>query len=100
MKTLVISYDDKHGYGTVVDPDGCVYSEFVWNGNHEIVTETPDTDCEDFNDNARWLIKTLLAILEMEKQDEAAHCDWTADADKDAATGKYRFNVELKRVDE
>lgn len=98
MKTICITYDDKCNYGSVISVNTCTYSEFVWNSEYEIVDETPDTDCEDFNDNARWLMKTLLEILKMENQDPHAHADWSADADENANTGEYRFNVELKKV--
>lgn len=100
MATIVISYDKELGTASVVDPDSCEYSTFKWNKNYEIETESPDTDGEDFNDNARWLIKTLLCILKMEKEDEMCHCDWSADYDHSPKTGKYRFNALIEKVKE
>lgn len=98
MKTLVISYDDRTA--SVVNPETCEFSTFQWDENFELEMEQPDTDCEDFNDNARWLVKTLLAILKLEKEDKWCHCDWTADYDKMPETGKYRFNVSIDKVKE
>ncbi|MBO5704907.1 MAG: hypothetical protein J6R99_02725 [Alphaproteobacteria bacterium] len=98
--TICITYDDSEiiGWGNVVDAETGTYTAFTWDKNHEWLDESPDTDCEDFNDNARWLIKTLLAILEMEKQDPNAHCDWSADYDHDERTGKYKFHVSIDRI--
>ena len=98
MKTICITYDDKCNYGSVISVNTCTYSDFTWNSEYEIIDESPDTDCEDFNDNARWLMKALLEILKMEKQDPAAHCDWSADFDKQKDTGRYRFSCAITRV--
>lgn len=100
MKTICITYDDQSpiGGGNVVDCGNGLVTSFTWNSEYEIIDESPDTDCEDFNDNARWLMKALLEILKMEKQDPAAHCDWSADFDKHKDTGKYRFSCAITRV--
>lgn len=103
--TICITYNDEPlddglriRWATVVDAEIGTRAEFTWNDNYEMLTEEADTDCEDFNDNARWLVKTLIAILKMEKQDPHAHADWSADFDHYEPTGKYRFNVEIKKV--
>lgn len=98
--TICITYDDKEpiGIGSVADCDAGLFTSFTWNKYHELTDESPDTDCEDFNDNARWLMKTLLAILKLEKQDPNAHCDWSADYDHFKDTGKYRFHVSINRI--
>lgn len=100
MKTICITYDDESpiGGGNVVDCGNGLVTSFTWNSEYEIIDESPDTDCEDFNDNARWLMKALLEILKMEKQDPAAHCDWSADFDKHKDTGRYRFSCAITRV--
>lgn len=98
MTTIVISYDDCSA--SVVNPETCEYSTFQWDENFEIENESPDTDDEDFNDNARWLIKALLQILKLEKEDAWCHCDWSADYDHFPDTGKYRFNVSIEKVKE
>lgn len=98
MTTIVISYDEELGTASVVNAESCEYSTFQWNKNYEIEDESPNTDGEDFNDNARWLIKTLLCILKLEKEDELCHCDWSADYDRFPKTGKYRFNASIEKV--
>lgn len=102
MKTIVISYDEKNKIINVCDtytPD-CI--SFSYNNDFSIIQEAPSSDCEDFNDNARWLVKTLLEILKMENEDKYAHCDWSADADNDkgTGTGKYRFSVSITKIKE
>ena len=96
MKTVIISYDEKRRTANVIGTEDCIFNEFSWDNDFEIDSEQPSSDCEDFNDNARWLIKTLLAILKLEKEDGMAHCDWTADSDK-SETGKYKFEVSIKK---
>lgn len=97
MKSIIISYDEETRQSNVYDTFDMCYTCFCWNDNFEIVQEEPESDCEDFNDNARWLMKTLLEILKMEHKDNNAHCDWTADSDK-GETGKYKFEVSLKKI--
>ena len=94
--TILIEYDKDEQYATIYSPDG---GEVLFNWyDYEITHEDPNGDCEDFNDNARWLMKTLLAILKLEKQDPNAHCDWSADYDHFKDTGKYRFHVSIDRI--
>jgi len=101
MKTITISYDDEMQKASVVENDvEPLFTTFCWDENYNIIQEQPDTDSEDFNDNARWLIKTLLCILKLEKEDEWCHCDWSADNDHFPETGKYKFNVSIKKVKE
>ena len=97
MGTIVISYNEKSRCAIVYDTENALHNSFDWNENFEIEKETPDTDCQDFNDNSRWLMKTLLAILKMEKEDDMAHCDWSADYNKDKETGKYTFEVKITK---
>lgn len=98
--TICITYDDEYpiGYGNVVGCGAGLVTSFTWDENYKLIDESPDTDCENFNDNARWLMKTLLAILKLEKQDPRAHCDWSADYDHFKDTGKYRFHVSIDRI--
>ena len=99
MKTITISYDEEMQMGSVVDADvEPAFTTIRWDEDYKIIQEEPDSDNEDFNDNARWLMKTLLQILKMEKEDDLAHCDWSADIDKNKETGKYKFEVSLKKV--
>ena len=99
MKTITISYDEEMQMGSVVDADvEPAFTTIRWDEDYKIIQEEPNSDNEDFNDNARWLMKTLLQILKMEKEDDLAHCDWSADYDHFPQTGKYRFEVSLKKV--
>lgn len=99
MKTIIISYDEEIRIANVIDTENCIFNELSWDNDFEIDNEQPSSDCEDFNDNARWLIKALLAILKLEKEDDMAHCDWTADSDK-GETGEYKFEVSIKKIKE
>lgn len=99
MKSLVISYDEDSQTANIYDTEMETYSRFSWNDKFELTNEVPESDCEDFNDTARWLMKSLLAILKMEKEDSLAHCDWSADNDI-AETGKYKFEVSIKKIKE
>ncbi|MBO7713066.1 MAG: hypothetical protein J6S85_05820 [Methanobrevibacter sp.] len=98
MNTIVISYNKDMKYITVFGTEDEAINSFYYDEDFNIIEEQPDTDCEDFNDNARWLVKTLLQIIKMETKDDLAHCDWSADYEKMPETGKYMFNVELKKV--
>lgn len=99
MKTITISYDEEMQMGSVVDADvEPAFTTIRWDEDYKIIQEEPNSDNEDFNDNARWLMKTLLQILKMEKEDDLAHCDWSADHDHFPQTGKYKFEVSLKKV--
>lgn len=100
MKTITISYDEKYKIVNVCDTDAPDCISFSYNDEFQIEQEAPDSDCEDFNDNARWLTKTLLAILKMEHEDPHAHCDWSADVDNDGETGRYKFEVSITKVRE
>ena len=100
MKTITISYDEKHKIVNVCDTDAPDCISFSYNEKFEIEQELPDSDCEDFNDNARWITKTLLEILKMEHEDPNAHCDWTADNDVNSATGRYKFNVSITKAED
>lgn len=104
MKTTYVIQIDRNekfeiydGFITVLSVDSCCSIVFNYT-DYQIESENPDSDCEDFNDNARWLAKTMLAIMKMEAEDKNAHCDWSADIDHDKQTGKYKFNVEIKRM--
>ena len=100
MNSIVITYDERFKQVSVYDTCSDCINHFEWDENFNIVDEQPSSDCEDFNDNARWLIKTLLAILKMEKDDDTAHCDWSADYDRNKDTGKYKFEVNINRLGE
>lgn len=100
MKTISIAYDEDYKVANVVDVEALTCTSFSWNNNFEIDNEVPETDCEDFNDNARWLVKTLLAILKLEKEDDLCHCDWSADYDVCPSTGRYRFKVVVEKIKE
>lgn len=99
MKTITISYDEEYGLANVIDTETCDFISFHWDEDYSIDQEAPDTDSEDFNDNARWIIKTLLCILKLEKEDEWCHCDWSADYEHNKETGKYVFDVSIKKVE-
>ena len=99
MKTITISYDEEMQMGSVVDADvEPAFTTFRWDEDYKIVQEEPNSDNEDFNENARLLMKTLLQILKMDKEDDFAHCDWSADYDHFPQTGKYRFEVSLRKI--
>lgn len=96
------NWEDDWTYGgfiKVLNVDSDCHTDFQYTNDYEILYEDQDSDCEDFNDNARWLAKTMLTIMKMEANDDTAHCDWSADIDHDKQTGKYKFNVELKRIE-
>lgn len=99
MKTITITYDEEMPRINVIDTEDCSCAE-IQHDNFEIISEEYNSDCEDFNDTARWLAKTLLAILKMEKEDDLAHCDWSADYDRNKETGHYRFEVSIKKIKE
>ena len=82
MKTVIISYDEKRRIANVIDTEDCIFNELSWDNDFEIDSEQPSSDCEDFNDNARWLIKTLLAILKLEKE-TATNLEETFDRTKE-----------------
>ena len=102
MKTIIISYDaaniDKSNVITdiIVSFDNDCRNTFEV-ANYQIGNQDSEIDCEDYNDNARWLVKTLLEILKLEHNDPDAHCDWSADSDVSEKV-KYKFNVEIKKV--
>lgn len=101
-KTITITYDENYKVASVVYTDGFepVFSQFQWDDDFKIESEHDDTDNEDYNDNARWLLKTLLCIMKFEKENPDAHCDWSADIDRNIAQGKYKFNVSIKKEEE
>lgn len=43
------------------------------------------------------MLETLLAIFKMEKDDECAHCDWSADC---RINGNYKFTVKIEKIKE
>lgn len=88
------------GFITVLSGDSRSSIDFQYDNDHKIMNESPDSDNEDFNDNARWLAKTMLEIMKMESKDSNAHCDWSADIDHCPQTGKYKFEVEITKVGE
>ena len=98
MNSIVISYDKDMEYISVYSAEEQAIDTFQFDEDYEIIEEHPDSDSEDFNDNARWLARTLLAILKLEKEDDCAHCDWSADFDENPETGKYKFEVSIKKV--
>lgn len=95
MKTIVITYDEERQTANVIDANNAITASFDWNEELELEKEYYDSDNEDFNDNARWLIKTLLEIFKMEKNDSLSHCDWSADCERG---GKYKFDVSIKNI--
>ena len=98
MNTIVISYDKDMQYITVYGSEDEAIDRFQYDEDFNIIEEQPDSDSNDFNDNARWLTKTLLEILKLEKKDDLAHCDWSADYEVMPETGKYKFEVSIKKV--
>lgn len=64
-----------------------------YDGTFEIKNEYHSDDCEDFNDIARWLTKTILEILKAEEKDNNMHCDWSAE-------NKYEFTVKITKKGE
>lgn len=60
--------------------------------DYTIIGELNETDCEDDNDIARWLVRALLEIRKAERADSNMHCDWSAE-------DKYTFNVSVVRND-
>lgn len=94
MTTYVITIDDyeyTNGCIKVYETDSGWNDKFSYD-NFEITNEFKETDCEDFNDIARWLTKTLLEIKKLENQDENAHCDWSAEEE-------YEFKVSITKKD-
>lgn len=65
-------------------------NDIEYNKKFEITNEWHSNDCEDFNDNTRWLAKTVLEILKAEKKDSYMHYDWSAEP-------KYEFNCQIKK---
>lgn len=94
---LVIRIDKKNRFIKIFD--GNVSTDISYYSDFEICNEEPDSDCEDFNDNARWIAQTILKIMQLEDIDPDAHADWSADYDHDKKTGKYIFNVEFLEKD-
>ena len=95
MKTTYVITINEHEYPksgciNIYDTEG-IEDKFTYE-DFEIKEEFKETDCEDFNDNARWLAKTLLEIKKLEYYDENAHCDWTAE-------DNYTFNVSITKKD-
>ena len=44
--------------------------------------------------------KTILEIIKLENNDTNAHCDWSADYDKNKETGKYIFITKIINVNQ
>lgn len=65
-------------------------NDIEYDENFKIIHEWHSDDCEDFNDNARWLAKTVLEILKAEENDSCMHCDWSAEPE-------YEFNCQIKK---
>lgn len=96
--TIVINlkqYEDNSGEATVtlMSSQHANSDCFAWDKNFKICFEDKYIDSEDDNDTARWLIKTLLCILEKE-QDENFHDDWSAESNG------WKFKCRLEKYKE